>query len=95
MTKVIQMTPKDAEIEAPNKEIESMVDELMDKAAEMEFKLFEKAVRTNATPPITGDITPGKLKWRGIRRCFNKRTNESWLEQRGLQISEKFRIVFK
>lgn len=94
MTKVIQMTPKDAETEAPNKEIESMVDELMDKAAEMEFKLFEKAVRTNASPPITGDITPGKLKWRGIRRCFNKRTNESWLEQRGLQISEKFRIVF-
>ncbi len=94
MTKVIQMTPKDAEIEAPKTEIESMVDELMDKAAEMEFKLFEKAVRTNATPPITGDITPGKLKWRGIRRCFNKRTNESWLEQRGLQISEKFRIVF-
>ena len=94
MTKVIQMTPKDAEPVEPNNEISAMVDELMDKAADMEYELFEKAVRTNATPPITGDITPGKLKWRGIRRCFNKRTNESWLEQRGLQISEKFRIVF-
>lgn len=95
MTKVIKMTPEVAEIEAPAAEIEAMVDELMDKAAEKEFELFEKAVRTNANPPITGEITPGKLKWRGIRRCFNKRTGESWLEQRGLQISEKFRIVFK
>lgn len=95
MTKVILMTPMDAEYVEPNSEISAMIDELVDKAVEKEYELFEKAVRTNASPPITGEITPGKLKWRGIRRCFNKRTNESWLEQRGLPISEKFRIVFK
>lgn len=30
-------------------------------------KIFEKAVRENAVPPIKGPITKGKLKWRGIR----------------------------
>lgn len=68
---------------------------LLDKAGEMEFALFEKAVRTNAKPPITGNMTPGKLKKAGIMRCFNEETMESWLEQRGERISEKFRILWK
>lgn len=30
-------------------------------------EIFEKALRENAVPPVKGEITKGKLKWRGIR----------------------------
>jgi hypothetical protein len=88
MGKIIRM---DNTIPAEN----NLLDEVLSKAAEMEYKLFEKAVRNNANPPITGKLTPKKLKDAGIMRCFNEETMESWLEQRGEIISEKFRIVWK
>jgi len=32
-----------------------------------EGKIFETALRTMAKPPIKGEITKGKIRWRGIR----------------------------
>lgn len=32
-----------------------------------EGKIFIEALRTVAVPPIKGEITKGKIKWRGIR----------------------------
>lgn len=84
-------TPKDGE-NNPQKKI---ADILLDKAAEMEYKLFVQAVRTKAVPPIKGRLTKKKLEEAGIVRCFNEETMESWLEQRGDRISEIFRIVWK
>ena len=75
--------------------MESILGNLLEKADEMEYALFVKAVRTNAKPPIKGRLTPKKMKDAGIFRCFNEETYESWLEQRGEIISEKFRIVWK
>ena len=49
-----------------------------------------------AWPPIKGDITKGKLKWRGIK-LIEQRTNYScskWLEQRGIILGDKFTIEF-
>lgn len=31
-------------------------------------KWCESVVRTNATPPIKGEITKGKIRWRGIKK---------------------------
>lgn len=94
MGKVINMVPEMAENLPIQAEEQQLIERLIDAAAEKEYLLFEKAVRENAKPPLKGEITQGKLKWRGITRCYNKLTGESWLEQRGLRISEKFRIVF-
>lgn len=53
---------------------------------------FEEILRTHATPPIKGEITPGKIKWRGIQirvQVQGTRITE-WLEQRGKQIGGVF-----
>jgi len=43
-------------------------------------------------PPIKGRITPGKLKWRGLRLCSQPAQNGTyfWIEQRGKHVCEKF-----
>lgn len=48
-----------------------------------------------ATPPIKGEITKGKLKWRGIRLCIQNNYfdgTKEWVEQRGVKIGEEFII---
>lgn len=45
-----------------------------------------------AKPKIRGEITAGKLKWRGI--ILAKRGWRFWLEQRGVKISPEFYIEF-
>lgn len=75
--------------------MEAIMEKAMDKAAAMEYALFEKGVLENAMPPVKGEITPGKMKWRGIRRVFNQYTGQSWLEQRGKRITEVFTITWK
>ncbi len=54
-------------------------------------KIFETALRTVAQPPIKGEITKGKIQWRGIRLCtqMDGLTSYKWIEQRGKQISPK------
>lgn len=62
-----------------------------------EEELFTIALRTMAEPPIKGEITKGKLNWRGIRLIRQQVgfDSYSWLEQRGKQISPKFHIESK
>jgi hypothetical protein len=58
---------------------------------EFQNKIFEKALRNNAIPPVKGEITKGKLKWRGLRLIHQQKGLDyySWIEQRGKQISPK------
>ena len=60
-----------------------------------EEEIFTYALRTIAKPPIKGEITKGKVRWRGIRLVqYNDGFKYTkWLEQRGKQISPK--IVFE
>lgn len=56
-----------------------------------------KILRTYAVPPIKGEITAGKVKWRGIKMC-NQNTFEyskTWLEQRGVKIGKEIVINYK
>ena len=84
-----------SEPSAEDIQMEKILEVAMEKAAEMEADLFEKGVRENAIPRIRGEITPDKMKRRGITRCYNRETGESWLEQKGNRITEIFRIVWK
>lgn len=52
-----------------------------------EAEVFEQCLRTTAEPVVKGEITAGKLKWRGIRLVRYVAGNQSWLEQRGKRIS--------
>jgi len=62
--------------------INSMVKDINDK---MEF-----CVRNFALPPISGQLTKGKLRWRGIRLIIADNGNKRWIEQRGQKISPVF-----
>lgn len=77
--------------------IASVTQRFITDAQKQEEELFTTALRTMAEPPIKGEITKGKITWRGIRLIrqqvgFN---SYSWLEQRGKQISAKFHIEVK
>lgn len=61
---------------------------------EEQNKIFEYALRNEAFPPIKGEITKGKIKWRGIRIVTTNHflENKTWLEQRGKRISPVIEI---
>lgn len=73
-------------------DIQNVLTEIMSNYQKKENEIFETALRTMATPPVKGEITKGKLKWRGIVLCQQNNGLEMpqrWLEQRGKQISPK------
>lgn len=77
--------------------ISNFTQRLHDEVRRQEEELFTTALRTMAEPPIKGEITKGKLTWRGIRLIREQVGPDcySWLEQRGKQISPKFHIQAK
>ena len=74
--------------------MKEIIEQQLKEVQKIQRDIYEKALRNNATPPITGEITSGKIKWRGIRKVTRKNIDsfEEWLEQRGVRISEK--IIF-
>ena len=52
-------------------------------------KLIEEFLRIYPDPVITGEITEGKIIWRGLRLAVrrNNHIEQCWLEQRGKKIS--------
>lgn len=58
-------------------------------------ELLETAIRLSE-PPIKGEITKGKVKWRGLKIVYKNTFNnlESWVEQRGVKISPSFIVTF-
>lgn len=80
--------------EIPRSNISDVTSRFISEQQKKEEEIFTYALRTTAQPPIKGEITKGKVRWRGIRIVQH---NEGfkytrWLEQRGKQISPK--IVF-
>ena len=77
--------------------IASVTQRLIAEMQKQEEELFTTALRTMAEPPIKGEITKGKITWRGIRLIRQQVgfDSYSWLEQRGKQISPKFHIEAK
>ena len=77
--------------------ISNATQRLFDEVRRQEQELFTNALRVMAEPPIKGEITKGKLTWRGIRLIRQQigLDSYSWLEQRGKQISPKLHIEVK
>lgn len=48
---------------------------------------FEMYVRLFAVPKIKGEMTPGKLRCRGIIMVVESPSGNKWIEQRGKKIS--------
>ena len=77
--------------------IANVTQRLISQMQKQEEELFTTALRIMAEPPIKGEITKGKIRWRGIRLIRQRigLDSYSWLEQRGKQISPKFHIEAK
>lgn len=77
--------------------IASVAQRLIDEMQKQEEELFTIVLWTMAEPPIKGQITKGKITWRGIKLIRQQVgfDSYSWLEQRGKQISPKFHIEAK
>lgn len=58
-------------IEQINKQIDSFI---------------ENILRNHVHPQIKGDITKGKIKWRGIKINHDQFNSKVWLTQRGIDI---------
>ena len=81
--------------EMPSLNIADVISRFILEQQKKEEEIFTTALRIMAEPPIKGEITKGKVKWRGIRIVeYNDGFKYTkWLEQRGKQISPK--IVFE
>ena len=81
--------------EMPSLNIADVISRFILEQQKKEEEIFTTALRIMAEPPIKGEITKGKVKWRGIRIVQYKDGFKytKWLEQRGKQISPK--IVFE
>ena len=53
-------------------------------------EILEKSLRENAIPPIKGEITKGKIRYRRIRLIVEY-DGTKYLEQRGKRISERIK----
>ena len=78
---------------------ELMRDEVIHQALRKMNEWVEDILRNYAQPPIKGEITRGKIRWRGIRRCEmpdpqNPSAIINFLEQRGKRIGYPFTIEY-
>jgi len=75
--------------------IAAVVSRFIQEQQKKEEEIFTTSLRTMAEPTIKGEITKGKIRWRGIRIVQQNDGFKytKWLEQRGKQISPK--IVFE
>ena len=80
--------------EMPSLNITDVISRFISEQQKKEEEIFTSALKIMAEPPIKGEITKGKVKWRGIRivQYNDDFKYTKWLEQRGKQISPK--IIF-
>ena len=76
--------------------IANVTQSIIKEQAKQENDIFEKCLRTMATPPIKGEITKGKIKWRGITIAQQRNgfVTLRWLEQRGERISPMIKFDY-
>lgn len=74
--------------------LQEITDQFINKIKVEQERIFEFALRNNADPKIKGEITKGKLRFRGIRLVIknNYFVTDRWLEQRGKIISPIIKI---
>jgi hypothetical protein len=80
--------------EMPNFNISDLISRVIYEQQKNEEEILIFDLLIFAEPPIKGEITKGKVRWRGIKLVQHNNGIKyiKWLEQRGKQISRK--IVF-
>lgn len=77
--------------ELPSLNIADVTNRFIKEQSERQNAILETAVRENAVPPIKGELTKGKVRWRGLRMIQKGGVadgfTEVWIEQRGKRIS--------
>lgn len=70
------------------KEMECMAAEYMGDYVKRVNDFIDETLRNKANPPIKGDLTPGKIRWRGIKLKFknNEFGRYILITQRGIPI---------
>ena len=53
--------------EMPSPNTDAVIGRFIQEQQKKEEEIFTTALRTMAEPPIKGEITKGKVRWRGIR----------------------------
>ncbi len=81
-------------IKTKNMKLSETISIIVQSKIEEREKKIEEILRTIVQPPIKGDITKGKMKWRGITIAYQTIGLESymWIQQRGKQIGPKFSL---
>jgi hypothetical protein len=66
-----------------------LIDNLTREQVKFQEDIMFKSLRLYAEPPIKGELTKGKIRWRGIRliQQVTMKGYRTWLEQRGKRIS--------
>jgi len=84
----------DIDLPEPTIQVSDIVNQYIDLILKKEDEVFMESLRTMINPPIKGEITKNKLKWRGVKLIQENDYFKSvrWLEQRGKQISPKIVI---
>ena len=77
------------EIKVNNLESE-ITNKFLEQIHKKQEELFVYALRNVVEPPIKGEITANKIRWRGVKLVHKNQLgkSESWLEQRGKRKSE-------
>jgi len=93
MSNIMKYTLEKLTVES-NSNIADATNRFMKEQSERQNAILEKAVRENAIPPIKGEITKGKMCWRGLKMIHKGSVvdgfTETWIEQRGKRITPKF-----
>jgi hypothetical protein len=92
----IEMSPEMRDL---IKEIQNTQESIVVNVSKQMTDLMDQKLREtlkDVVPPIKGEITKGKLRWRGLRLIQKDEPNGRafWIEQRGKLIGERHLILY-
>jgi hypothetical protein len=64
----------------------NLQDDIINQILNNQDKFIDYILRNHVKPPIKGEITKGKIKWRGITILNDIGYSKLWLRQRGVDI---------
>jgi hypothetical protein len=66
--------------------IRMLQEEFINRILKAQDEFIEHVLRNHVTPPIKGEITRGKIKWRGLEILNDIQSSKLWIRQRGVDI---------
>lgn len=77
-------------------ELDNLTDKIMSSIIQKEDEFIKNQLKL-VKPQIKGEITKGKLQWRGIKLIEINDFNGTikWVEQRGKQIGKRLQYTFE